>query len=39
MCHILDIDPLIRAKEAMNREHDKITARHLKEIRKQKPKK
>ncbi len=37
-CHILDIDPLIRSKEAMNREHDRITVRHLKEIQKQKMK-
>src|SRR4030042_928746 len=36
MCHILDIDPLIRAKEAINREHDRITVRHLKETHKQK---
>jgi hypothetical protein len=38
VCRILDIDSLIRAKEAMNREHDRITVRHLKEIQKQKPK-
>jgi hypothetical protein len=36
MCHILDIDQMIRAKEAMNREHDRITVRHLKEIQKRK---
>ncbi|HEY1717764.1 MAG TPA: hypothetical protein VGH42_05640 [Verrucomicrobiae bacterium] len=34
-CRILDIDALIRAKEAMGRDHDKITAKHLKEIKKQ----
>jgi hypothetical protein len=38
ICHILDIDQLIRAKEAMNREHDRITVRHLKEIQKRKTK-
>lgn len=36
MCHILGIDQLIRAKEAMNREHDRITVRQLKEIQKRK---
>jgi hypothetical protein len=34
-CRIMDIDTLIRAKEAMNREHDRITVRHLQEIKKQ----
>jgi hypothetical protein len=34
-CRILDIDALIRAKEAMGRDHDKITVKHLKEIKKQ----
>jgi hypothetical protein len=34
-CRILDIDALIRAKEAMNRDHDRITVRHLQEIKKQ----
>jgi len=34
-CRIMDIDTLIRAKEAMNREHDRITIQHLKEIKKQ----
>ena len=29
ICHILDIDSLIRAKEAMNREHDEITVGHM----------
>jgi hypothetical protein len=30
---ILDIDALIRAKEAMNRDHDRITVRYLEEIK------
>jgi hypothetical protein len=34
-CRIMDIDSLIRAKEAMNRDHDRITVRHLQEIKKQ----
>jgi len=34
-CRILDIEALIRAKEAMNRDHDRITVKHLKEIIKQ----
>src|ERR1039457_4920160 len=34
-CRILDLDTLIRAKEAMNRDHDKITVKYLKEIKKQ----
>jgi hypothetical protein len=34
-CRILNIDALIRAKEAMNRDHDRITVRHLLEIKKQ----
>ena len=34
-CRVLDIDALIRAKEAMNRNHDKITVNLLKEIKKQ----
>jgi len=34
-CQILDIDTLIRAKEVMNRDHDRITVRHLQEIKKQ----
>jgi hypothetical protein len=33
-CRILDIDGLIRAKEAMNRDHDRIAVRQLKEIKK-----
>ena len=32
-CRILDIDGLIRAKEAMNRDHDRITIRQLREIK------
>ena len=35
-CRIIDIETLIRAKEAMNRDHDRITVKHLKEIIKQK---
>ena len=34
-CRILDIDALIRAKEAMNRNHDKITVMLLKKIKAQ----
>jgi hypothetical protein len=34
-CRILDIEALIRAKEAMGRDHDRITVRHLREIQKQ----
>jgi hypothetical protein len=33
-CRIMDIDTLIRAKEAMDRDHDRITVKHLKEIKK-----
>ena len=33
-CRILDIEGLIRAKEAMNRDHDRITVRQLQEIKK-----
>lgn len=33
-CWILDIDGLIRAKEAMDRDHDRITVRQLREIKK-----
>jgi len=33
-CRVMDIDTLIRAKEAMNRDHDRITARELREIKK-----
>jgi len=35
-CSILDLEALIRAKEAMNRDHDRITVRQLREIGKQK---
>jgi hypothetical protein len=34
-CRIINIDALIIAKEAMNRNHDRITVHHLKEIKKQ----
>ena len=34
-CRVLDIDALIRAKEAMGRDHDKMTVKHLIEIKKQ----
>jgi hypothetical protein len=34
-CRILDIDALIRAKEAMNRNHDKITVMLLRKIKEQ----
>ena len=37
-CRILDLDTLIRAKEAMNRDHDRITVKHLREIQKRKTK-
>ena len=33
-CRIIDLDALIRAKEAMNRDHDIITVKYLKEIQK-----
>ena len=33
-CRILGLDGLIRAKEAMNRDHDRITVRQLEEIKK-----
>jgi len=33
-CRILDLEALIRAKEAMNRDHDRITVRQLREIKK-----
>ncbi|HYF34853.1 MAG TPA: hypothetical protein VD994_06130 [Prosthecobacter sp.] len=32
-CRILDIDTLIRAKEAMGRPHDLVTVQHLKALR------
>lgn len=28
-CRVIDLDTLIRAKEAMGRDHDKITVKHL----------
>jgi hypothetical protein len=31
-CRILGLEALIRAKEAMNRDHDRFTARQLREI-------
>ena len=34
-CRILDLDTLIAAKEAAGRDHDLITVKHLKEIKKQ----
>jgi predicted nucleotidyltransferase len=34
-CRILDLEALIRAKEAMGRDHDKITIKHLKKIKEQ----
>jgi hypothetical protein len=33
-CRILDLEGLIRAKEAMDRDHDRITVRQLREIKK-----
>lgn len=33
-CRVIDLDTLIIAKEAMDRDHDRITVRDLKEIRK-----
>ena len=32
-CRVLDIDALIRAKVAMNRDHDRITVKQLREIK------
>jgi len=34
-CRILDIDALIRAKEAMDRDHDRLTVKYLKKIKEQ----
>lgn len=31
-CRILDVETLIRAKEAMNRDHDRVTVRQLREL-------
>src|SRR5688572_7004297 len=36
-CRVIDIDALIQAKEAMGRDHDRITVKHLKEIKKLNP--
>lgn len=36
-CRILGIESLIRAKEAMNRDHDRISVRQLREIQKRQP--
>ena len=33
-CRVLDLDALIGAKEAMDRDHDRITVKHLREIQK-----
>lgn len=33
-CRVLDLDTLVAAKEAMGRDHDRITVNHLKEIKK-----
>jgi predicted nucleotidyltransferase len=33
-CRVISIDALIRAKEAMDRDHDRITVKELKEIKK-----
>jgi hypothetical protein len=33
-CRLLNLDALIRAKEAMGRDHDRITVKHLQEIQK-----
>jgi hypothetical protein len=33
-CRVLDLDALIRAKEAMNRDFDQIAVKELKEIKK-----
>ncbi len=34
ICRVLDLEALIRSKEAMGRDHDKATVRHLREIQK-----
>jgi hypothetical protein len=36
-CRVLDLDALIHAKEAMGRDHDRITVKHLQEIQKRQP--
>jgi hypothetical protein len=33
-CRIIDLEALIRAKEAMNRDHDRVTVKQLNEIKK-----
>ncbi len=33
-CHVIDLDTLIVAKEAMDRDHDRITVKDLKDIKK-----
>jgi hypothetical protein len=33
-CRVLGLEALIRAKEAMGRDHDMITVKHLREIQK-----
>ena len=33
-CRVIDIDALIQAKEAMGRDHDKVTVKQLKAIKK-----
>ena len=33
VCRVIDIDALIMAKEAMNRDHDRITVKHLIQIK------
>jgi hypothetical protein len=38
-CRVIDLDTLIVAKEAMNRDHDRITVRELKEIKKRRQQK
>jgi len=35
-CRVIDIDALITAKEAMNRDHDRITVKELKELKQRK---
>ena len=32
-CRVLSLDALIRAKQAMNREHDQVTVRQLQAIK------
>ena len=38
-CRVLEIDALIRAKEVMNREHDRLTVKYLNEIKRQRSQK